>query len=464
MEAGAEFSVKPFGLEPQRVLRLEKMHVIVGQDTNAESQPARGGDAVDRQAGQGVATGSAATRWSTTSAAATGSRWSGSTGDNGTTPGRGRAGDRCQRRGRSAASPARGSPSRLGKAIGIAWVPIDLAEEGSAITISDPSGAKIPATRHPQGLLRPRRREAALVTVTDPYAFLSPAAVAPSGSHPPLRTPMERAHLAAGRDARPSTTAGGSPPTRPSRGRRLDRRRARTWASSTCAAPPSELDTLTGGLEPGHGPPRRRGVDAAADRRPTDTCSARFDRVAELRERIGAAAIDITCGMAAVELGGERVARRVHALVRPRTCASRGSARSRCVAGSVMRCPPSILNAGDRLLMLVGWEFGEYFWEAILDAGVNLGIAPASARWQPRRSEEATGMIGPARASTASSAPTTLKSSLRRRHHRRRRARPGHRLLPGQEPRHEERSPCSSRATWARARRAATPPSSAPTT
>ena len=39
MGAGEEFGVKPFGLEPQRVLRLEKMHVIIGQDTNAESQP-----------------------------------------------------------------------------------------------------------------------------------------------------------------------------------------------------------------------------------------------------------------------------------------------------------------------------------------------------------------------------------------------------------------------------------------
>src|SRR5204862_438901 len=39
MEAGEEFRVKPFGLEPQRVLRLEKMHVIIGQDTNAESNP-----------------------------------------------------------------------------------------------------------------------------------------------------------------------------------------------------------------------------------------------------------------------------------------------------------------------------------------------------------------------------------------------------------------------------------------
>ena len=28
---------KPFGLEPQRILRLEKGHVIVGQDTDSES-------------------------------------------------------------------------------------------------------------------------------------------------------------------------------------------------------------------------------------------------------------------------------------------------------------------------------------------------------------------------------------------------------------------------------------------
>jgi sarcosine oxidase subunit alpha len=34
---------------------------------------------------------------------------------------------------------------RLGKAIGIAWVPAELAEEGTAITLSDPSGATIPA-------------------------------------------------------------------------------------------------------------------------------------------------------------------------------------------------------------------------------------------------------------------------------------------------------------------------------
>ncbi len=39
MEAGREFGIAPFGLEAQRVLRLEKGHVIVGQDTDAVSTP-----------------------------------------------------------------------------------------------------------------------------------------------------------------------------------------------------------------------------------------------------------------------------------------------------------------------------------------------------------------------------------------------------------------------------------------
>ncbi|MDQ2984816.1 MAG: 2Fe-2S iron-sulfur cluster-binding protein [Actinomycetota bacterium] len=30
---------KPFGLEPQRILRLEKMHILIGQDTDSESNP-----------------------------------------------------------------------------------------------------------------------------------------------------------------------------------------------------------------------------------------------------------------------------------------------------------------------------------------------------------------------------------------------------------------------------------------
>lgn len=39
MEAGADFGIRPFGVEAQRILRLEKAHVIIGQDTDALSDP-----------------------------------------------------------------------------------------------------------------------------------------------------------------------------------------------------------------------------------------------------------------------------------------------------------------------------------------------------------------------------------------------------------------------------------------
>jgi sarcosine oxidase subunit alpha len=42
-QAGAEFGQKPFGVEAQRILRLEKGHLIVGQDTDALSNPLEAG-------------------------------------------------------------------------------------------------------------------------------------------------------------------------------------------------------------------------------------------------------------------------------------------------------------------------------------------------------------------------------------------------------------------------------------
>jgi len=39
MEVGAPHGIQPFGLEAQRILRLEKQHILVGQDTDAESDP-----------------------------------------------------------------------------------------------------------------------------------------------------------------------------------------------------------------------------------------------------------------------------------------------------------------------------------------------------------------------------------------------------------------------------------------
>jgi sarcosine oxidase subunit alpha len=37
LERGADLAIRPFGLEPQRILRLEKMHILIGQDTDSES-------------------------------------------------------------------------------------------------------------------------------------------------------------------------------------------------------------------------------------------------------------------------------------------------------------------------------------------------------------------------------------------------------------------------------------------
>jgi sarcosine oxidase subunit alpha len=42
-QAGAEFGLRPFGVEAQRILRLEKGHLIIGQDTDALSNPLEAG-------------------------------------------------------------------------------------------------------------------------------------------------------------------------------------------------------------------------------------------------------------------------------------------------------------------------------------------------------------------------------------------------------------------------------------
>jgi sarcosine oxidase subunit alpha len=43
VEAGARYGLRPFGVEAQRVLRLEKGHLILGQDTDALSNPLEAG-------------------------------------------------------------------------------------------------------------------------------------------------------------------------------------------------------------------------------------------------------------------------------------------------------------------------------------------------------------------------------------------------------------------------------------
>jgi hypothetical protein len=210
----------------------------------------------------------------------------------------------------------------------------------------------------------------------DPYAFMSPAAVVPDRRQRPLlRSPMEHAHLAAG--ATVEERDGWRVAVYPENGAELWLADRSHLGKLDLRGTADELDALTGGLEPGHA---REDGDVWTLRLTAvhGYVLCPFGRVPELLRRIGPTAIDVTCGMAAVELGGEAW-REVWARSSGVDVRESRFPANRCLAGSVMRVPTLVVNQGDRVLMLVGWEYGEYFWDAILDAGVTLGIAPVSA-------------------------------------------------------------------------------------
>ena len=226
------------------------------------------------------------------------------------------------------------------------------------------------------------------MTVTDPYAFLSPAATAPDGGHVPvLRSPIEHAHR---RDGATFEDDGGwrlavyEPADGDGGGVWIEDRSH--LGKLDMRGTPEQMDDLTGGLE--HGRARRDGDVWTLRLTPTHgyvLCP--FARVAELRERIPGA-IDVTSGMAAVAIGGdgwrEVWARSSGLDVRPDRFGPH-----RCLAGSVMRVNTIALNTGEDVLMLVGWEFAEYFWDAIRDAGAEIGIVPVSSGATVERSAEA---------------------------------------------------------------------------
>jgi sarcosine oxidase subunit alpha len=134
MEAGAEFGLRPFGLEPQRLLRLQKMHILVGQDTDSESTPFaaampwivkldKEGDFIGRWALEHFAEIEPQTALV------------GFTMRNGHVPTEGAA---VVHAGAAAGqvTSSRYSP-QLDKVIGLAWVPKALASDDAQITISD---------------------------------------------------------------------------------------------------------------------------------------------------------------------------------------------------------------------------------------------------------------------------------------------------------------------------------------
>jgi sarcosine oxidase, subunit alpha len=135
LEAGAPHGVRPFGLEPQRILRLQKQHVLVGQDTDSESTPFGAAmpwivklDKDENFIG----------KWALEHA----SEHPGETALVGFTladsevPTEGAA--VLDERGEPAGQVTSARHSRqLGRVIGMAWVPAALAADGASITISD---------------------------------------------------------------------------------------------------------------------------------------------------------------------------------------------------------------------------------------------------------------------------------------------------------------------------------------
>ncbi len=142
LEAGAEFAIRPFGLEPQRILRLQKMHILVGQDTDSESNPYGAAmpwivklDKDEDFIG----------KWALERAVQTPSETAlvGFTMQNGYVPTEGAV--VLDEAGTPAGQVTSARYSRkLGQVIGMAWVPAALAEDGAGIVISD-EGATIPA-------------------------------------------------------------------------------------------------------------------------------------------------------------------------------------------------------------------------------------------------------------------------------------------------------------------------------
>jgi sarcosine oxidase gamma subunit len=205
-----------------------------------------------------------------------------------------------------------------------------------------------------------------------PFAFLSPAAATGAA----LRTPMERNHSASGATIEQRD------------GWRIAEYEPRdglaAWAADLSHVGKldvrgsiARIDELTGSLDLG----RANSTGGVWTLRLSPTHAiviCPFDRVIELSDRIGEGVVDMTCGWAAVMLGGPAAC---EVFMRSSSLDVREQRfpPGACMAGSVMRCPSIVLNDAGRLWVLCGWEFGEYMWDALMDAGAGYGIAPVSS-------------------------------------------------------------------------------------
>jgi sarcosine oxidase, subunit alpha len=131
LEYGADLGIRPFGLEPQRILRLEKMHILVGQDTDSESNVLEAGMPWIAKLDKDDFVG----KWALEHVEERGFREQlvGFEMTDGVVPAEG---GQIVLRGRPAGrvTSARLSP-HLGRAIGMAWVRPEFAREGAEIEI-----------------------------------------------------------------------------------------------------------------------------------------------------------------------------------------------------------------------------------------------------------------------------------------------------------------------------------------
>jgi sarcosine oxidase subunit alpha len=131
MEAGASAGIVPFGLEAQRILRLEKQHLLIGQDTDAETDPYEAGLGWMVKLDKDDFLGLRALRAMEGEPPA--ERLVGFTASDGWVPPEGAS---VVRDGRwvGRVTSSRWSPTVSG-AIGLAWVPSDLADDGARFEI-----------------------------------------------------------------------------------------------------------------------------------------------------------------------------------------------------------------------------------------------------------------------------------------------------------------------------------------
>jgi sarcosine oxidase gamma subunit len=187
----------------------------------------------------------------------------------------------------------------------------------------------------------------------------------------PLRTPMAALHTAPLRDRDgwllPDYAPAGDAPVWISDASQLGKIEVR--------APSTELDAAVGVED--WGATRRDGEAWVARLTPTRAlvlCPG--DEVVARLASLNAAAVDLTCNWAAVRVGGPQrldlFARLSDLDGRPKSLPA-----GAVVSGPVAECAGIVLNEGDALLLLVGWEYGAYLWEAALDLGEPLGVVAA---------------------------------------------------------------------------------------